>query len=438
MIPATFPLNLGAWSLQLLVLAGAALLLPAVLGANLPALRLRLAQAALLAALALPLLQPVRSVDEAIRIPGVSIVVEADAAGADAPSYGHPAAFWLAAALAAGVLLRLGWLAFGVAGLARLRREADPLLHLPAGAEAAARRIGVRVPFLVSAGVGSPLTFGWRRPVVLVPESFRTLPAAEQEAIACHELLHVARKDARAVLFEEALCALLWFHPAVWALVDRIGLCREQLVDGAVVRLTGDRRGYLRALAAEAGRHATPAAVLPFRRRSHLVERVAQIRTEVPMSKKRISLVAAASAALFLAAGATAARAFPLVGTPGEERATAPKPPDPGAQAPVGTTAKGSPVYQVKGDVKEPTLVNRVNPAYPEEARKAGTQGKVVVEAVIGADGTVADAKVEQSPDETLSAAALDAVRKWTYKPATLKGKPVAVKMKITVAFRLQ
>jgi beta-lactamase regulating signal transducer with metallopeptidase domain len=52
-----------------------------------------------------------------------------------------------------------------------------------------------------------------------------------QEAIACHELVHVRRRDWLREIFEEAVVAVLWFHPAVWMLIGRIRLAREQVVD---------------------------------------------------------------------------------------------------------------------------------------------------------------------------------------------------------------
>ena len=90
--------------------------------------------------------------------------------------------------------------------------------------------------------VESPETFGWRRPVVLLPAGFEELPIQTQRGILCHELLHVRRRDWLAALFEEGMRALLGFHPGVWMLLARIALSRGQVVDGDAVRLTGSRR----------------------------------------------------------------------------------------------------------------------------------------------------------------------------------------------------
>jgi TonB family protein len=64
-----------------------------------------------------------------------------------------------------------------------------------------------------------------------------------------------------------------------------------------------------------------------------------------------------------------------------------------------------------------PTLVSKVAPRYPEEARGKGIAGVVRVELLIRKDGTVGDVRVLESPDPMLGEAAVQAVRQWRYKP---------------------
>jgi periplasmic protein TonB len=61
----------------------------------------------------------------------------------------------------------------------------------------------------------------------------------------------------------------------------------------------------------------------------------------------------------------------------------------------------------------------------------------VIVEATIGPNGNVQDAKVLRS-HPLLEAAALDAVRQWEFTPTLLNGSPVSVVMTVTVDFRLR
>jgi TonB family protein len=77
-----------------------------------------------------------------------------------------------------------------------------------------------------------------------------------------------------------------------------------------------------------------------------------------------------------------------------------------------------------------------VEPVYPTDAKAAGIQGSVVLNAVIGKDGNIASLKLVSGPPE-LTKAAWDAVKQWTYKPYLLNGDPVAVDTTITVTFAL-
>ena len=90
-------------------------------------------------------------------------------------------------------------------------------------------------------------------------------------------------------------------------------------------------------------------------------------------------------------------------------------------------------------DISKPVLSQKVDPKYPEEAKKNKIQGMVKVDALIDKEGSVIEAKAVESPDPSLAQAAIDAVRQWKFKPATnKKGEPVQVKTTVTVNFRLK
>lgn len=94
------------------------------------------------------------------------------------------------------------------------------------------------------------------------------------------------------------------------------------------------------------------------------------------------------------------------------------------------------------GDVSLPVLIEatRVQPEYPELARQAKVQGKVILQAVIFKDGSVGDIQVLQTPGEKLGfdEASVSAVIQWRYKPALQSGKPVDVIFTIVVEFTLK
>jgi protein TonB len=103
-----------------------------------------------------------------------------------------------------------------------------------------------------------------------------------------------------------------------------------------------------------------------------------------------------------------------------------------------GDAAGGGEVHRVHGDVAKPEVLARVEPVYTEPARRARIQGVVIVETVIDTQGRVTDARVLKSLPMGLSESAVDAVRQWRFKPATLDGRAVSVYFTLTVKFELQ
>ena len=74
---------------------------------------------------------------------------------------------------------------------------------------------------------------------------------------------------------------------------------------------------------------------------------------------------------------------------------------------------------------------------YPAIAQAAKVSGMVIIEATIGADGRVKNARVIKSV-ALLDQAALDAVKQWQFSPTRLNGVPIPVIMTVTVNFTLQ
>jgi TonB family protein len=351
--------------------------------------------------------------------------------------------WWIViSAVAVVMLLALLRLVVGLVFLHRCRRGASPLTPIPDPITKLQQRLGLEIPFLVSRRFPVPITFGWFRPAVIVPETFRGLSADEQEGVACHELLHVRRRDWPMTVLEELLRAVLWFHPAVWILLPKIALSREQVVDEHVVRLTGKRRQYLDALwrvVCTDQRYAN-ALVVPLLGRSHLVERVAWLNKEKPMSKSRIVMSVLVLAASVAIAGVVGASVFPAAQESAMRIAPAMVPDDLKAEQKdaeedqLKTVSKDSECDEITG----PEVIEKVNPRYPEEARKEKIMGQVIVKTVINEKGTVDAVEVLESPDELLSEAAVEAARQWTFQPALCDGRPVGVYYDLTFKFKLQ
>jgi TonB family protein len=110
-----------------------------------------------------------------------------------------------------------------------------------------------------------------------------------------------------------------------------------------------------------------------------------------------------------------------------------PAPVEEAAPAPIATEAR-----TVSGSrIEPPRKTKHVPPEWPGNALRAGLDGKVVLECVIGRDGRVQSVKA-LAGYRSLADSATAAVRKWRYTPTKLEGKPVPVIMTVTVNFRLR
>ena len=98
--------------------------------------------------------------------------------------------------------------------------------------------------------------------------------------------------------------------------------------------------------------------------------------------------------------------------------------------------AKGA--VRAVGEIKPPKLIKLVKPVYPEEARREGVEGVVIVEARTDKEGNVAAVQVLRGIDPHLNKAAMAAVLQWKYEPMYIKGKPNGVVFTVTVRFKLK
>jgi protein TonB len=97
--------------------------------------------------------------------------------------------------------------------------------------------------------------------------------------------------------------------------------------------------------------------------------------------------------------------------------------------------APAIPAEPAPGLLEAPSVLTRVDPVYPEAARRAGIEGTVELEVSIDAAGKVSDVEVARGLPFGLSEAAVDAVRRWTWKPARTASGPVASRKTVRVKF---
>jgi protein TonB len=99
----------------------------------------------------------------------------------------------------------------------------------------------------------------------------------------------------------------------------------------------------------------------------------------------------------------------------------------------------GGGVFEIGNGVSSPIPIRQQDPTYTSEAMRAKVQGEVHLEAVVQANGLLTDIKVIRSLDRTygLDQAAVEAARKWLFKPGMREGKPVPVRVQLILEFRL-
>jgi len=211
----------------------------------------------------------------------------------------------------AGVAWRAIRLALGFIRLRRLRRNSTPAV-LDHAAESLRAAVAPRAELRWTDDLAQPVAFGLRRPLVLLPRSVATLSPEARLGVLCHELEHIARHDWPWMVAEDAVRAAMWFHPAVWWLLDQLQVSREQVVDGLAVKRTGARKPYMQALLWFAEAPTAPLPATAFLHRRHLRSRMNHLAQEPHMTLLRLVVTAIAVLALLTGTGRAVVAALPL------------------------------------------------------------------------------------------------------------------------------
>ncbi len=160
---------------------------------------------------------------------------------------------WLVEAWFLGVLLLSLRTAGGLLLIERMRRKEIKAVgaELHARCMTLQRRMGLDrvIRYCECHRLDAPAVLGWFRPVVLLPVRALTGLNEEQiEAVIAHELAHIRRLDCFVNLFQIAMETLLFYHPAVWWVSQRIRAERENCCDDEAIAICGDAVNYARAL----------------------------------------------------------------------------------------------------------------------------------------------------------------------------------------------
>jgi TonB family protein len=318
------------------------------------------------------------------------------------------------------------------AKLRSLRLEAEKVVLIGEAALCWAQckeKFGVDgVSLATSPRIFGPVTMGFSRRLVLLPANMLSgLGQEELQTLIAHEFAHIRRNDFLKNAIYELLSLPLSYHPCFWLTRQRIMESREIVCDRMAAQI-GGRNQYARsllrlaALLVEGAPVRTPHAIGIFD--ANLFERRLMKLTEKETNIhgiRKLAIVTACAAFGIAACGSALALSMHVNAQPVGQDSSA-------AKAPERLTV---PVEKLMGN-----QLTKVPPKYPDDAKKARVRGKVLLDVVIGKDGTVQDLHVVSGP-EMLRQSSIDAVKQWTYKPYLLNGDPVEVKTTITVTYSL-
>lgn len=294
-----------------------------------------------------------------------------------------------------------------------------------------AQRFAIRgASIAASSGIFGPITIGFSRKLVLLPLSMVSGVSEEDlQTVIAHEFAHIGRNDYAKNFIYELLTLPANYHPIFWLTREQVMESREILCDQIASEIGGPTqygRSLLRlaALLIEGQSTRTPHAIGIFdsntfeRRVMTLTRKRNQIR-----GARRFAIVAACAVFGMGTCGAALAMSMHV---------------NPAAAAGDNSAPAKTPgAIHVSPKTMVGNLLSKVPPKYPVEAKKAGIQGRVVLNALIGKNGRVKNLTVASGPKE-LRKSSLDAVRQWRYKPFLLNGSPVEVETTVTVTYTLQ
>jgi TonB family protein len=316
------------------------------------------------------------------------------------------------------------------------------------------------VSLLHSPAVPVPMTWGLRRPRVVLPLDAEQWPDDRRRAVLAHELAHVRRRDWLVQILAAVVCAVYWFHPLFWFAYRRLRDESEHACDDVVVNLGVDARDYaahllhiVRAARTDArtnGRNSDRAwrSALAMARSSPLEQRFAALlgaaRNRRAVSGRGVAAATALTVASVIPLAALGLA--PIVGATIQVQ-TARLPP---ALDVLKTSADAQPMPAVsrvrtvdvstaEGAIAAPDVVEYTTPPlYSDEARRRLVEGIVTIEARISMDGQITTPRVVRGLGFGLDQNALVALRQWQFRPGTQGGRPVDMTVEIDIEFNLR
>jgi len=286
----------------------------------------------------------------------------------------------------------------------------------------------------------SPVVLGIIRPLIVLPRDlYDKLDNNEIKGILFHELSHIYHKDQVTGILQRIVTAFQWWNPLIYALSADFSKAREEISDNYAI-MENSSREYAESLINLAEKTSLISR-LPFTQgmaipHIPLKDRISQI-----LSKERIMETETKKSTTFLLLLVSLLLIGLITGhkwTFAAEKSEVKEKSASGISlSDEDQKKKGQKEEKpIHVDKKKAKLIKKVEPEYPEEAKKEGIQGVVIIEGTTDKKGNVAKVKVLKGEHKILNEAAIKAVKQWKYKLPIIKGKPMAITFTVTIRFR--
>ena len=257
--------------------------------------------------------------------------------------------------------------------------------------------------------------------------------------ILIHELAHIRNRHSWDLLLADLCIFVQWFNPAAWLLKQELQNIHEYEADETVLREGVNARNYQMLLIKKAVGTRLYSMANSFNH-SSLKKRITMMLKEKsnPWARAKYLYI------LPLAALAVTAFARPEVSAVADEisavKAIAPAVHDsiqPNVQPAVAAPSSAlDQMPEFPGGMEALNTYLRNNIRYPQEAQKAGIQGRVIIQFIVSKDGSITDAEVVESVDPQLDAEGLRLIKNMPrWKPGMRKGQAIRVKQTLPIRF---
>lgn len=295
-------------------------------------------------------------------------------------------------------------------------------------------RISRKVSVYRHSGISVPMTIGWRHPRIILPD--KTWNPQDLELILHHEMVHIRRGHFLFRTLEESLKSLFFIHPLVHMLTREITAWREMSCDSellATSKTTGQQYATLLYQTLPDYGCMTPTLLSSSISANPNIKKRIEAMTHYPRKSQKWNQRRRASLAL-----ATVIM-IPVLLLASCDFSTAPT--ETGELDAIKKTDEiVEEVFFVVEEMPEPVGGMKAiyeNLIYPEEARRAGIEGRVIVQFVVDEEGNILDPVVVQGIGGGCDEAVVDAITSVEWKPGTQRGRNVKVQYMLPITFRL-